>query len=142
MSRRSSNAEFKAITWLFVLGVPLLIINEVAELIGWVSIVIGLALAAGIYTFYTISQEKKKREYLMSKYNDVKLVEDIMSKSIWENQTAEQLLESIGKPEGIDEKVLKTKKKEIWKYEHRGGNRYGLRVTLDDDIVVGWDQKA
>ena len=51
------------------------------------------------------------------------------------------LIDSLGQPQDIDTKVLKTKKKEIWKYNHNGGNRFGLRITLDNDIVVGWDQK-
>tara|TARA_Y100000782_G_scaffold36115_1_gene40417 strand:+ start:43681 stop:43917 length:237 start_codon:yes stop_codon:yes gene_type:complete len=77
----------------------------------------------------------------MLKYHDEKIVNALMDKSFWQGQTAEQLMDSLGKPQDIDQKVLKTKKKEIWKYNHRGSNRYGLRITLDNDIVVGWDQK-
>ena len=65
-----------------------------------------------------------------------------MNKNFWQGQTAEQLIDSLGRPEDIDQKILKTKKKEIWKYNHQGGNRYGLRITLDNDHVVGWDQKT
>jgi hypothetical protein len=52
------------------------------------------------------------------------------------------LLDSLGHPADIDEKVLKTKKKEIWKYHHMGGNRFGLRITLELNQVVGWDEKS
>jgi hypothetical protein len=41
----------------------------------------------------------------------------------------------------VDRKLLKTMKREIWKYNPRGVNRYGLRITLDNDIVSGWDHK-
>jgi len=42
---------------------------------------------------------------------------------------------------GIDEKVLKSKTKQTWKYQPTGVNRYALRIHLDDEIVVGWDDK-
>jgi hypothetical protein len=31
--------------------------------------------------------------------------------------------------------------KEIWKYNHSGGNRYGLRITIENGEVIGWDKK-
>ncbi len=77
----------------------------------------------------------------MAKYQDKETVNNIISRQFWQGQTAEQLIDAIGAPEDIDVKVLKTKKKEIWKYDHQRGNRYELRITLDNDIVVGWDQK-
>ena len=42
----------------------------------------------------------------------------------------------------VDNKVLKTKTKDIWKYNRTGTNRYGLRITVENDIVVGWDKKG
>ena len=44
-------------------------------------------------------------------------------------------------PADTDQKVLKTKTKEIWKYRPTARNRFGLKVTLDDGIVAGWEQK-
>lgn len=41
----------------------------------------------------------------------------------------------------FDQKVLKTKTKEVWKYKPTGKNRYALKITLEDDEVIGWDQK-
>ncbi len=77
----------------------------------------------------------------MAKYQDKEVVDNIMRRQFWQGQTAEQLIDAIGEPEDIDVKVLKTKKKEIWKYDHQRGNRYELRITLDNDVVVGWEQK-
>ncbi len=82
-----------------------------------------------------------KREGLRLKYQDETITERIMNQTLWQGELAEQVKESLGTPEDIDQKVLKTKKKEIWKYGHEGGNRYRLRVTLENDIVVGWDQR-
>ena len=64
-----------------------------------------------------------------------------MKKHFWQGQTEEQLLDSLGKPKDIDQKVLKTKTKEIWKYNETGKNRYALKITLENGKVVGWDQK-
>jgi len=65
-----------------------------------------------------------------------------MNHRFWIGQTSDQLVESIGIPHSMDNKMLKTKKREIWKYYHRGANRFGLRITLDEDSVTGWDQKS
>lgn len=65
-----------------------------------------------------------------------------MSKQIWQGQTAAQLVDSIGSPSAIDNKLLKTKKKEIWKYHPTSPTRFNLKITLEDDIVVGWDKKG
>jgi hypothetical protein len=47
----------------------------------------------------------------------------------------------LGNPLDVDQKVLKTKKKEVWKYQPKGANRYALRVILENGLVVGWEQK-
>ncbi len=60
---------------------------------------------------------------------------------LWQGETAEQLRESLGNPADTDEKVLKTKTKEIWKYRPTARSRFGLKVTLDDGVVTGWEQK-
>lgn len=75
------------------------------------------------------------------KYGHTEEAEKIIQRQAWVGQTAEQLQDSIGPPEDIDEKVLKTKKKEVWKYQRTGANRYALRITLENDRVIGWDEK-
>jgi hypothetical protein len=50
-------------------------------------------------------------------------------------------MDSLGSPRGVDRKSMATRKREIWKYNPRGVNRFGLRITLDNDIVANWDQK-
>lgn len=80
--------------------------------------------------------------YLIEKYGDTQLVSRIMSGAIWETMTSEQLYDSVGQPEAVDQKYLKNKSREVWKYDHLGANRYGLRVTLENGLVVGWDSKS
>jgi len=61
----------------------------------------------------------------------------IMQHSFWEGQTSEQLIDSLGNPLSVDQKIFKSNKREVWKYNRKGSNRYGLRITLDGDTVVG-----
>jgi hypothetical protein len=103
----------------------------IALIVGIVVLVIVLKMAA----------KKRKFEHLMSKYGNPTIVDHILNHRYWQGQTAEQLLDSLGSPHGIDRKLLKTIKREVWKYDPRGVNRYGLRITLDNDAVSNWDHK-
>ena len=84
-------------------------------------------------------EERKKKIYL--KYGQTALAEKLISRTFWTGESAQQLRDSLGAPLDIDQKILKTKKKEVWKYNRTGTNRYALKITLDNDVVVGWDQK-
>lgn len=142
MAKRMTKAEMNAYFWLFVIGVPIYGLTMFGETFGWLPLVFTVLSVFALISIYKISKAKQRRAALMEKYDDEELVDDLMNQSFWQGQTAEQLVDSLGKPHDIDQKVLKTKKKEVWKYEHQGGNRYGLRITLDNDHVVGWDQKT
>jgi hypothetical protein len=85
--------------------------------------------------------EGKRKENIYLRYGKSALAERLIEKTIWVGETARQLRDSLGPPLDVDQKRLKTKKKEIWKYHRTGSNRYALKITLDDDVVVGWDQK-
>jgi len=102
----------------------------------------------GIVFLLTAYRKKKRlealeqrRAALMAKYHDPQIVEKIMKHIFWQGMSQEQLLDSVGRPADIDQKVMKTKVKEIWKYNQMGGNRFGLRITIENNVVVGWDQK-
>ena len=83
----------------------------------------------------------QRRKQLTARYGDSEIARRIMKREVWQGETQEQLLESLGQPADIDQKVLKTKSKEVWKYRPTGKNRFGLKVTLDDGVVVAWDMK-
>lgn len=85
--------------------------------------------------------EKNRRERIYQKYGHTEIAEKIIKKMVWVGQTTEQLLDSWGQPLDIDENVLRTKKKEIWKYHRKSTNRYGFKIKIEDGIVVGWDEK-
>lgn len=92
-----------------------------------------------VFAFLTYVMRKRIR--LMMKYKDDDLVESLIDETFWRGQTAAQLMDSLGEPLDVDQKVMKTKVREVWKYEQTGKNRYGLKITLEDGLVVGWDQK-
>jgi len=91
--------------------------------------------------FWGYYQNKWKRERLIEKYGDADLVDKLMQGMFWQGQTKEQLIDSLGKPLNIDQKVLKTKTKEAWKYNETGKNRYALKIIIENGEVVGWDKK-
>lgn len=137
-----TKAEMQGVFWLIVIGLPIYWVTQLGESVGWLPLVVIVLAVFGLFSFYKIAQTKKRRDALMEKYQNQELVSDLMNQSFWQGQTSEELVDSLGKPHDIDQKILKTKKKEVWKYNHQGGNRYGLRITLDNDHVVGWDQKT
>ena len=83
----------------------------------------------------------KRRERLMLKYNDAEIVDKIMNKRIWQGMSQEQLIDSWGSPVTKDQKHLKTKTTEIFKYNQTGKNRFSNRVRVENGIVVGWEKK-
>jgi hypothetical protein len=86
-------------------------------------------------------EQEERKTYLRSKYADEPLVAKLIAREFWKGQTTEQLKDSLGPPVAVDDKLLKTIKREIWKYNQHGKNRYRLRITVEEDLVVGWDNK-
>ncbi|MBV7428048.1 MULTISPECIES: DUF2845 domain-containing protein [unclassified Acidovorax] len=102
-------------------------------------IVLVIGGAVALYIAHLLNE--RRRAALMAKYGDAEIVSKIMKKVFWQGQTGEQLRDSLGAPEDVDTKVMKTRHREIWKYNNSGKNRYRLRITLENGHVVGWDQK-
>ena len=108
----------------------------------WVVAAILVAIALAVLWFVARALARRSRyARLMAKYGDDQLVTAILTQTIWQGMTAEQLREAWGEPAAIEQKVLKTKVKEIYKYKQTARNRLRDKVTLEDGVVVGWDQK-
>ena len=103
-------------------------------------IIATLAALTVLIAAFCVWGYRQRRKHLIEKYGDAEIARRMMKGLIWQGETREQLLESLGKPADTDEKVLKTKTKEIWKYRRTARNRFGLKVTLDDGIVVAWER--
>mgnify|MGYP001571350698 CR=1 FL=1 len=110
--------------------------------IAFIIIVIGFwALNSYFCKRKKIISENLRKERIYQKYGRTEIAEKVIQKTIWVGETSEQLIDSLGQPCDVDESVLKTKRKEIWKYYQKGANRYGLKIKVENDVIVGWDEK-
>jgi membrane protein required for beta-lactamase induction len=142
MTRRMTKKESQAIGLLIVVGIIFAALGKLFEAVGFVLPGILVVVAVGLYCWNKSHKKKQRLASLRDKYKEEDIVQKIFAGYFWQGQSEDQLIDSLGQPADINHNVLKTKKKEVWKYGHQGGNRYRLRITLENDIVVGWDQKA
>jgi Ni,Fe-hydrogenase I cytochrome b subunit len=141
MSRRRNKAQKYGLGGLLVIGFVCWLVSKVLDATGIVvSLVILAGVIVGIATI-AFAQRQSRLLHLRTKYSDERIVELILARNYWQGQTAEQLRDSLGSPLGIDRKAMATRKREVWKYNRRGSNRFGLRITLDNDVVTNWDHK-
>lgn len=141
MTKKLAKKEIEGIVWLIIIGLPILIVINFANTIGWPIFIIILIVIILSSIQYRDKKKKERIAYLTNKYHNKEIVNRIISKTFWQGQTSEQLIDSLGNPLDVDEKILKTKKREIWKYHSDGRNRFRLRITLEQDIVVAWHQR-
>ena len=109
-----------------------------------VILLVGIAIIVMFIVLKAIDDNRaiqERKQSIHQKYGYTEIADRIINKNIWVGETSEQLLDSLGQPLDIDQKVFKTKTKEIWKYYRYGINRYGLRMIIENDVVVGWDKK-
>lgn len=155
MARRSRAGD-KALGFLIVVavivGVPIYIVMMAGDAVGWPVLIGGAVVLVIGYAWFQaarasakeqarLAEIEERRQQLLAKYGDDQIVARIMGREVWQGQSDEQLRDALGTPVDTDEKVMKKHRREVWKYHQTGVNRFGLRVTLEDGIVVGWDQK-
>ena len=127
---------------LVVVGSIIAAIQKVIDSVGGITVIcLGLGIIAAA-VFLVRYGRKQRFAMLFAKYGDASIAQRIMQKQFWQGQTSSQLADSLGDPLAVDQKVLRNSTREIWKYNSLGGNRYGLRVTLENGVVVGWEQKG
>jgi len=66
----------------------------------------------------------------------------IVARTLWQGATAEMVREMLGTPGHVSSKALKTKKREVWKYQRLDARRFGLHVLLENDVCVGWESSG
>lgn len=142
MAQKVTKAESTLIAVLVIISLPILGFSKLYESVGWVPPTIAVFAVIVLVLLFKYAKRQRRLSYLRNKYQDEALVQRIYKEYFWENQSAEQLRDSLGPPAAIDNKLLKTKTREIWKYNHQGANRYSLRITVENGYVSGWDQKA
>ena len=62
---------------------------------------------------------EERRSDLTTRLGDAKCAR-LLAGEIWIGQSEDELKESLGDPVDVDEKVLKTKRREVWKYDQVG----------------------
>ncbi|WP_249121687.1 hypothetical protein [Stutzerimonas stutzeri] len=142
MARRSTKAENTLFVLALIIGLPIYGISKIFETSGWVAPSLIVTGVLALIALYKYNKKQQRLAYLREKYKEEIIVRKIYDGYFWEGQTSEQLLDSLGSPEAVDNKLLKTKTKEIWKYNRQGVNRFALRITVENGYVVGWDKKA
>ena len=98
------------------------------ENVGLLPLIIVICACVVAFLLYRAIKKKKRVRYLEQKYVNKRKVEKIINGDIWQGETAEQLVDSIGNPDVIDDTLLKTQKKVVWKYGRRGAKSYNLIV--------------
>lgn len=141
MARRKTSINPFVIVLLIFAGIPVLLVLKLSESFGSAAIILGSIAVLGLLIGLSIQRKAARVANLRAKYGNEEIVQRILRHNFWEGQSSEQLRDALGAPLAIDNALLKTRKREVWKYNQRGKNRFGLRITLDDDRVAYWDQK-
>lgn len=141
MARRSSSAEASLLALAVVIGLPIYLATKVIDVTGWVLPVVVVVVIIGLVIASRANKRRKRIEALRRKYPE-EIVQQILGGQIWQGQTEEQLIDAIGSPAEVDTKVLKTMQREIWKYGRISAKRFRLRITVENGMVAGWDQKG
>lgn len=141
MARRSSSAEASLLALAVVIGLPIYLATKVIDVTGWVLPVVVVVVIIGLVIASRANKRRKRIEALRRKYPE-EIVQRILGGQIWQGQTEEQLIDAIGSPAEVDTKVLKTMQRQIWKYGRISAKRFRLRITVENGMVAGWDQKG
>ncbi len=108
-----------------------------------VGLVVILVVLGVVLSRYQASKRRQERfRSLVERFGNEEIAQDIMAQKFWTGQTEDMLNESLGPPVAVDKQILKTKRKEVWKYGEARKNQFSLRITLENGRVVSWDQKS
>lgn len=120
--------------------------NSSAVAVGAVSLVLAFGTVAVVSRILGNRAERAavaaRRAELIAQYGDEGIADAIMARRFWQGQTADMVRDSLGEPSAVDSKVLKRNTTLTWKYHPTGRNRYGLRIVIENGVVIGWDNKG
>ncbi len=106
----------------------------VTAIITVIAIIAGLVFVATANTWWA---NKQRRNYLRSEYYQEPAVLDrLIKREIWVGMSRRQLLDSQSDPKATDKLPGNV---EIFKYD-RLGDKYRLRVRLQDDVVASFER--
>jgi outer membrane protein assembly factor BamE (lipoprotein component of BamABCDE complex) len=105
-------------------------------------IAVSAFLTIGLLAIMKRAQVTARRKALLEKYHDDAIVDRILSRSVWEGMTRDQIVDALGAPSTIDNGMQRRKVLQVFKYHPDGVDRYRLRVNLEDGVVTGWQQRG
>lgn len=106
-----------------------------------------LATVLIVWVWYSVVKSQRRKRAHQAFVDELNAqyapstVDRILCHEIWRGQTEKQLRYSRGEPDAVDQKILKTKTKEVWKYDEVRKGQFRVRVTLDNGRVVSWDER-
>lgn len=130
---------------LLVIVVPVALVQHLTGMsVGYAAASIAGLMVVGFILLGISGRQQlaKRRQALIAKYGSADVADMIMAQKIWMGMTSDQLLDSLGRPESIDQEITVRKAREIWKYGRMGENRYRNRVTVDNGQVAAWTAKG
>ena len=89
----------------------------------------------------TAEEWRRQRQASLEARFGIDIAAAVWKHEYWRGATTEMIIESLGTPVDIREKVYKTKTKTTYCYRPFGSKRYALKIHFEDSIVVGWDEK-
>lgn len=87
-----------------------------------------------------LEQARREERKLIETYGHEAAM-NILNKRLWIGCPERALYEMFGSPVSKEEKVKSSSVTRTHKYMETGKNRFALRVTLENGLVTGWDDK-
>jgi hypothetical protein len=97
-------------------------------------LILGGLIGVGFLIFY--AQKWSELRALRRKYADEDTVQLISRGRLWIGQTAEQVVDAIGEPDGVSHAWGKQSGFAVWTYDLDLGRC--LRVRIDHEVVADW----
>jgi regulator of protease activity HflC (stomatin/prohibitin superfamily) len=85
-------------------------------------------------------QQQERYQQLIARFGQP-AADRILRKEIWQGMTEEMLVIVVGRPEAMDETVMKAKTRRVLKYDSVGADRYLRKFTTENGILVRWDEE-
>ena len=83
---------------------------------------------------------QQRQQHLVEKYG-VDGAAKVNARELWRGAPVDAVIEMFGQPLDVDEVVSKKRVRRVLKYFQIRSNAYGLKVTVDDGFVTGWDRR-
>lgn len=148
MAKKKKEADPKALGYAFLVLLVIAILYSIASKVGEVIHVDPLIAAVLLFVvacctigFISSRKARNRMNYLVARYGP-EAARLIVAKQVWQGATYDMMIDAFGPPADIDTSVMRDKQTAILKYyPQQGYNRYGMRITVENGYVIGWELK-